>query len=79
MPRFTGPLNSKSTSPGAHIRALWEALILLEDSVAPGKRARVRTTRVMLERAYPEFLAVNESDLMQWLAEEDGDAVSEST
>lgn len=60
------------TSRGAHIRALWELITDLMEDASPSKRARLRTHRALLERAYPAELTVNETDLAQHLAEEDG-------
>ena len=76
MPRFTGPLVTKDTSRGVHVRALWWALTELLDTCKPASRARLRTVRAMLERAYIQEFATD-SDIAQALAEEDGDAVSE--
>jgi len=83
MPRFTGPLKSKSvvgTSLGPHVRALAEVLITMVADEADGlpseRRVRLRGHLAALIRAYPEFLALNEADLAQALAEEDGDDVS---
>ena len=52
------PVNRGSTSRGAHVRALWEALsVLIEDvaDVPSEKRVRLRTLRSSLERAHPEL------------------------
>ena len=80
--RYSGSVKSRSevhTSLGVHIRALWEVLSIAIDNlpeIPTERRVRLRTVRAALERAYPEFLSVNETDIAQHLAEEDGDAVS---
>jgi len=75
MTRFTGPSKrSMGTSPGAHVRALWEALTALIDDlpdVPSEKRVRLRTHRAMLERAHPAVFTTA-TDIAQYLAEEDG-------
>lgn len=79
MPRFTGPLKaSVDTSRGVHIRAIWWALTAIMDKAPPWAVARLRTQRALLERSYPGELGVD-TDIAQYLAEEDGDAVQEST
>lgn len=68
------------TSRGAHIRALHDALVELEELLpleATPKRVALRNHRAALCRAYPNVLRVSEVDVLQHLAEEDGDAVSE--
>jgi len=75
------PIIRGSTSRGAHVRAIWDALTAIIDylpDVPSEQRVRWRTTRAALERAYPGELSV-ETALAQALAEEDGDAVSEGT
>jgi len=79
MPRFTGPAKVRSvmsTSLGAHVRALAEVLITLvadeSDGLPSERRVRLRGHLSALLRAYPEYLALSESDLAQALAEEDG-------
>jgi len=78
MPRFTGPSKRVSTSLGAHVRALAEVLITLvadeSDGLPSERRVRLRGHLSALLRAYPEYLALNESDLAQAMAEADGDA-----
>ena len=74
------PIYRGSTSRGAHVRAIWETLTCLIDdipAVPSEKRVQLRTLRAMLERTYPGELGVNESELAQALAEEDGDALSD--
>jgi len=71
------PIIRGSTSRGAHVRALWEALtVMIEDmpELPSERRVRLRNARAALERAHPGEL-VTDSDLAQALAEEDGDAV----
>lgn len=66
-----------STSRGAHVRAIWYALVTLEDLLEAGptyKRVALRDHRMALERAYPTLLMVTDSDVAQALAEEDGQA-----
>jgi len=68
------------TSRGAHIRALFAALLELEELLPQEpshKRVALRDHRAALARAYPQLLLVNEVDVEQHLAEEDGDAVTE--
>lgn len=74
-------IRNGGTSRGAHIRAIWECLTTLIEHLPDfpsEKRVRLRTTRAALERAYPEFLGVNEVELAQWLAEEDGDEIEDT-
>ena len=74
------PIIRGSTSRGAHVRAIWELLSSLIDDlpdVPTERRVRLRTCRAALARAYPGELDVNEVELAQHLAEEDGDAVPE--
>lgn len=69
------------TSRGAHVRALWHALLLLEEQLPFGanpKRVALRNHRSALERAYPTILGRNEVHEMQMLAEEDGDAIEDA-
>jgi len=75
------PIIRGSTSRGAHVRvlhlALWAILDLVpDDPVYAGKRVALRNTIAALRRAYPGELDVNDVDLEQWLAEEDGDEIS---
>jgi len=73
------PIIRGSTSRGAHVRALWEALTALLDDLPElpnATRVRLRAQRALLEKAYPGELGVDIS-LAQALAEEDGDAVQE--
>jgi len=76
MPRFTGPIVRRDTSLGVHVRALAEVLITMVADEAEGlpseRRVRLRGHLSALLRAYPEYLAVNESELAQALAEMDG-------
>jgi len=68
------PIIRGSTSRGAHVRALWEALTCLIDGipdVPSERRVRLRTMRAMLERTYPGEFA-GETEVAQYLAEEDG-------
>jgi len=74
------PIIRGSTSRGAHVRALWEALSAMIDHLPEcptERRVRLRTCRAALERAYPGEL-VTESDIEQFLAEEDGDGVQDA-
>jgi len=69
------------TSRGAHIRALYSALLELEELLPPEpsvKRVRLRDHRAALARAYPRVLRPNETDLAQHLAEEDGEDVPDT-
>ena len=78
-PKGVRTIRSGSTSRGAHIKALWTVLSDLIDFLpdAPSeRRVRLRTCRAALERAYPEYLSVNEVELAQYLAEEDGDEIT---
>ena len=81
MPRFEGPIIRRDTSPGVTVRALAELLMNAIADDAEGhpseRRVRLRNHLAALIRAYPEHLAINESELAQALAEEDGDAVSD--
>jgi len=70
MPRYTGPLVTRDTSRGVHVRALWWALTELIDTAKPHSRARLRTLRALLERAYIAEFATD-TDIAQALAEED--------
>jgi len=73
------PIIRGSTSRGAHVRAIWEAITACIDhlpDVPSEQRVRWRASRAALERAYPGELSV-ETSLAQALAEEDGDAVQE--
>jgi len=66
------------TSRGAHIRALYSALLQIEDLLPPEpneKRVRLRNHRAALVRAYPQILGREDVAEMQHLAEEDGDEV----
>lgn len=70
------------TSRGAHVRALWRALLELEEllPLEPNtKRVALRNHRKALERAYPGLLGRSEVDELQQLAEEDGEDVEEPT
>jgi len=82
MTRYTGPIKSRSeqrTSLGAHVRALAEVLVTLiaddADGLPSDRRVRLRGHMSALIRAYPEYLALNESDLAQAIAEADGEPV----
>jgi hypothetical protein len=69
------PIIRGSTSRGAHVRAIWEALTCLIDdipAVPSSTRVRLRAQRAVLERTYPGELGVNASQLAQEMAEEDG-------
>jgi len=66
------------TSRGAHLRALWSALLQLEELLPFGpnpKRVALRNHRKALERAYPHELGPNQVAELQHLAEEDGEDV----
>ena len=47
------------------------------DGLPSERRVRLRGHLAALIRAYPEYLALNESDLAQAIAEEDGEPVPE--
>ncbi len=76
MPRFEGPLVRRDTSLGVHVRALAEVLITMiiddADGLPSERRVRLRNHLFALQRAYPEVLAVNASELEQALKELDG-------
>jgi len=83
--RYSGnaPVKQGSTSLGAHVRAL--AVLLMErildeqETGLPSPRVpRLRGHLRALVRAYPQYLAVNESDLAQSLAELDGEEIQDS-
>jgi len=81
MPRFDGSIQHRDTSLGVHVRAL---AALLESSIADEagglpseRRVRLRGHLAALNRAYPQFLELNESQLAQELAEEDGHALED--
>jgi len=85
MPRYTGSVKSRSeqsTSLGAHVRALAYVLATMIADEADGlpseRRVRLRDHFAALIRAYPEYLALNQSDLEQALAEMDGEAIQDS-
>jgi len=79
MPRFTGPIIRRDTSLGVHVRALAECLMTLIADEANGvpseRRVRLRTHLALLIRAYPEHLAISETDLAQAIAEADGEEI----
>jgi len=82
MPRITGPTKFRGdTSQGVHVRALAECLMTLVADEAGGvpseRRVRLRGHLAALVRAYPEYLALNEAELAQALAEEDGLPIEE--
>jgi len=68
------PIIRGDTSRGVHVRALAQALMALIDDLSPDfpseRRVRLRTYLAMLRRSYPELH--EETELTQWLAEEDG-------
>jgi len=68
------PIIRGDTSRGVHVRALAQAMMALIDSLPPqfpsDRRVRLRTYLAMLRRSYPELN--DETELTQWLAEEDG-------
>ena len=82
MPRFTGPIVRRDTSLGVHVRALAALLAASIADEAEGlpseRRVRLRGHLAALKRAYPQFLELNESQLSQELAEEDGDGIDEA-
>jgi len=82
MPLLKGQIVRRDTSLGVHVRALASVLAALIADEAEGlpseRRVRMRGHLAALKRAYPEFLAVTESDIAQGLAEEDGDAIDEA-
>jgi len=82
--RYSGnaPVKTVSTSLGAHVRALAALLmdrILDEMEVVPtsNRIPRLRGHLRALVRAYPQYLAINESDLAQSLAELDGEEIQD--
>ena len=78
MPRFTGPLKLGSTSRGAHVRALFDALAELAELMPrSARRDRIIAHRELLRKAYVWDLTATETDIAQILAEEDGDAVQD--
>jgi len=84
MPRYSGSVKVRSpmgASLGTHVRALAEVLMTMVADEAEGlpseRRVRLRGHLSALVRAYPEFLALNESELAQAMAEADGDGVQE--
>jgi len=68
------PIIRGDTSRGVHVRALAQAMMVLIDSLPAqfpsDRRVRLRTYLAMLRRSYPELN--EETELTQWLAEEDG-------
>jgi hypothetical protein len=85
MTRYTGSVKSRSeqsTSLGAHVRALAEVLVTLVADEAEGlpseRRVRLRGHLSALVRAYPEYLALSESDLAQAMAEADGEEIHDA-
>ena len=76
--RYSGnaPVKTVGTSLGAHVRALAEVLMTLVADESEGlpseRRVRLRGHLAALVRAYPEYLALSETDLAQAIAEEDG-------
>lgn len=63
-----------STPRGAHLRALFSALCAIEELLPDGpcpRRIAIRDHKAALQRAHPE-LKINEVELAQELAEEDG-------
>lgn len=80
MPRFEGQIVRRDTSLGVHVRALHIALWAILDALPDwpsDKRVAVRNHIAALRRAYPKELEVNDVELEQWLAEEDGDEVQD--
>jgi len=66
------PVIRGSTSRGAYVRALWEALSAMIDhlgEIPSDQRVRLRTVRAALERAYPGEL-LTETDLAQHMEDE---------
>ena len=81
MARHDGQLIRRDASLGVHIRAIWCCLTDIIDfmpDVPLDRRVALRNRRAALERAYPEFLKVNASELAQLGAEADGDAIQDS-
>jgi len=81
MPRLTGPIVRRDTSLGVHVRALAEVLITLvadeADGLPSARRVALRGHLSALVRAYPEFLALNEAELAQAIAEADGEELED--
>lgn len=72
----TMPIIRGSTSRGAHVRAIYEALMCLIDEipeVPSARRVKLRTCVAALVRAYPGELGLTPSDVAQEVAEMDGD------
>lgn len=76
------PIIREGTSRGSHVRAVRLALLCMLDRVYDRpedaqKRVAIRNHLAALQRAYAAELN-DDVELAQWLAEEDGDAVSEA-
>ena len=68
-----------NTSRGVAIRGLHEALLHIESITLDGfARDKVRAHRLLLEKAYPRELTTTPSDVEQFLAEEDGEAIEDT-
>jgi len=76
MPLFKGPIVTRDTSLGVHVRALAELLAASiadeSDGLPSERRVRLRGHLAALKRAYPQFLALNEVELAHDLEEADG-------
>jgi len=81
MPLFKGPIVRRDTSLGVHVRALEALLLTSIEDVAGGlpseRRVRLRGHLAALRRAYPEFLALTDSDVAQAVAEADGEELED--
>jgi len=81
MPLLKGQIVRRDTSLGVHVRGLAELLAISiadeRDGLPSERRVRLRNHLAALMRAYPECFATD-SDVAQFLAEEDGDAIDEA-
>jgi len=81
MPLLKGQIVRRDTSLGVHVRALAELLAASiadeSDGLPSERRVRLRGHLAALTRAYPEFLALNDSSLAQALAEEEGEELKD--
>lgn len=80
MGRETARVFRGNTSRGVHIRALAALLAnAIADCEGPSpKRVALRDHLAALVRAYPNDLELNEVELLQGFAEEDGDEIPDT-
>lgn len=75
------PKGAKHPQPqAALVQVVYDLLAIVEQQLSEGPspdRIALRDARFKLVRAFPRQLELNESELAQQLAEEDGDAVTE--